>query len=53
MKKLQILTIFVLFFSVLQAQKFTVSGYVKDAQTGESAIGANVYIEELMHHVEQ
>jgi hypothetical protein len=37
-----------LIFCTLSAQKYTISGYVKDAQTGESAIGANVYIAELM-----
>lgn len=34
---------------VLQAQgNFTISGYVKDAATGETLIGANVYIKETM-----
>jgi len=28
-------------------QKFTISGYVKDASNGEYSIGANVYIKEL------
>jgi hypothetical protein len=28
--------------------KFTVSGYVKDAQTGEFLIGANVYLKEIL-----
>ena len=31
-----------------QVEKFTVSGYVKEEATGESMIGANVYIKELM-----
>ncbi|HNW90501.1 MAG TPA: TonB-dependent receptor [Bacteroidales bacterium] len=30
------------------AQKFTISGYVKDNATGEFLIGANVYLKELM-----
>ncbi|MBS1637507.1 MAG: TonB-dependent receptor [Bacteroidetes bacterium] len=30
------------------AQNFTISGYVKDSRNGESAIGANVYVKELM-----
>ncbi len=29
-------------------QKFTISGYVKDAATGEALVGANVYIREIM-----
>ena len=50
-------TIFIsiLFFlapiSVLRSQdkqKFTISGYVKDASNGESSIGANVYVKELL-----
>lgn len=30
------------------AQKYTISGYVKDASNGEYSIGANVYIKELL-----
>lgn len=30
------------------AQKYTISGYVKEEATGESMIGANVYIKELL-----
>jgi len=42
-----------IFFSALpfglQAQdRYTISGYVKDSQSGESLIGANVYIKELL-----
>src|SRR3954466_8587109 len=41
-----------LFFSfnihAQEKQKFTISGYVKDAATGESSIGANVYVKELL-----
>ncbi len=28
-------------------QKYTVSGYIKDAQTGEALIGASIFVEEL------
>ncbi|OFY37945.1 MAG: TonB-dependent receptor [Bacteroidetes bacterium GWF2_38_335] len=31
----------------LAAQKFTISGYVKDVQTGEDLIGASVYIKSI------
>lgn len=34
-----------------EKQKYTVSGYVKDASNGEYSIGANVYIKELMKGV--
>ncbi|MCK9612045.1 MAG: TonB-dependent receptor [Bacteroidales bacterium] len=40
-----------LFFALLElsfSQKYTISGYVKDATTGEFLIGSNVYIKELM-----
>lgn len=47
--------IFLLFLSLLptymraqEKQKFTISGYVKDASNGEYSIGANVYIKELL-----
>lgn len=39
--------IFVSFITYAQ-NKFTVSGYVKDAKSGESLIGANVYIKEIL-----
>ena len=29
-------------------EKFTISGYVKDGETGESLIGANVYFKETL-----
>ncbi|WP_026994330.1 TonB-dependent receptor [Flectobacillus major] len=32
----------------LQAQKLTVSGYIKDAKNGEGLIGASVFVKELM-----
>ncbi len=34
-------------FTVNAQNKFTISGYVKDSQTGEALIGASVYIKEL------
>jgi hypothetical protein len=37
-----------LFSIQLSAQKFTISGYVKDNATGEFLIGSNVYLKELM-----
>ncbi len=43
---------FLLFFTAFafksNAQKYTISGYVKDASNGEYSIGANVYIKELL-----
>lgn len=44
-----LLMIMLLFIcSIIQAQdKYTISGYVRDASTGEELIGANVYIESL------
>ncbi|HNQ12341.1 MAG TPA: TonB-dependent receptor [Bacteroidia bacterium] len=46
-------TIFLLSFLLISNQsyaqkKYTVSGYVKDASSGESLFGANVYIKELL-----
>ncbi|HEY0029740.1 MAG TPA: TonB-dependent receptor [Bacteroidia bacterium] len=37
-----------IFQSSAQDKKYTISGYVKDASTGEYSIGANVYIKELL-----
>lgn len=34
-------------FSLRAQQKYTVSGYVKDASSGESLVGANVYVKGL------
>lgn len=44
----RLLFLFFLFWSVCNsfAQKYTVSGYVKEQKTGESLIGANVYVRE-------
>ena len=41
-----LLIVFVL--PVFAQNKYTLSGYVKDAKTGELLIGAEVYIKELM-----
>ena len=49
------LFIFIYNTSILQSQevaKYTVSGYIKDAATGEFSIGANVYIKELLKQIE-
>jgi CarboxypepD_reg-like domain/TonB-dependent Receptor Plug Domain/TonB dependent receptor len=44
-KRIGILMLFLLFSStVLFAQKFTISGYVKDAESGETVIAANISI---------
>lgn len=40
------LLIFITLLGVLNAQKSTLSGYLKDSQTGEVLIGANIFIEE-------
>ncbi|HMR46512.1 MAG TPA: TonB-dependent receptor [Bacteroidia bacterium] len=52
-------TLFLLLFlqiQILNAQdkstRFTISGYVKDASTGEALIGANVYLRETMKGVQ-
>ena len=39
---------FVSFINAQEKQKFTISGYVKDASNGEYSIGATVYIKELL-----
>lgn len=48
--------ILLLFFNHLNAQdkvqRFTISGYVKDANTGEALIGANVYVKETLKGVQ-
>ena len=45
-----LISLFIIFstFSVFSQQKYTISGYVKDSKTGESLIGANVYVKETM-----
>jgi len=44
------LLLFVFFLNsyVFSQEKYTISGYVKDEETGESLIGANVYIKETL-----
>ncbi|MBC8319800.1 MAG: TonB-dependent receptor [Bacteroidetes bacterium] len=47
-KKIICLTILTLLAQLLLAQdKFTISGHVKDASSGEGLIGATIYIEEM------
>lgn len=47
-KKFYFFTLFlVLLFPVAAQQKFVVSGYVKDAKTGEDLIGASVTVKEI------
>ncbi|MGI8892772.1 MAG: TonB-dependent receptor [Bacteroidia bacterium] len=38
----------ILSFSSFAQERFTISGYVKDAATGEALIGANVYLQESL-----
>jgi hypothetical protein len=42
-----ILFVFLVFPGIVLAQKSTVSGYVKEAASGEGLIGASVYVKEL------
>src|SRR6218665_3723764 len=46
---MRIKLLFLLFlpFFVSAQQKFTISGYVKDATNGEALIGATVYVKEI------
>lgn len=46
MKKIGFLFILLLSVCVVQAQKFTLSGHIKDASNGEEIIGASVLIKE-------
>jgi len=46
MRKL-LLFLFLLLSGLLHAQKSTISGYVKEASSGEGLIGASVYVKEL------
>ncbi len=39
--------LFFVFVSVVSAQKYTISGYIKDAATGEVLIGASLYVPKL------
>ncbi len=47
MTKITILTLLCLIATAVSAQKVTLSGYLKDASSGEGLIGATVYVEEL------
>ena len=40
--------LFIITFSAFGQNKYTISGYVKDAETGEMLVGAEVYIKELL-----
>lgn len=51
MKHIFILLGFIFLSMSLLAQKSTLSGYLKDAQTGEALIGANIFVEELKQGV--
>lgn len=42
------ITFTLLFVFHAHAQKFTISGYIKEEATGEFTIGANVYVKELL-----
>jgi hypothetical protein len=46
MKKLFLALFLLLPIAIFAQQKFTVSGYVKDADNGEELIGATIYVEE-------
>ncbi len=41
--RLTALLFFISFFTTLMAQNYTISGYVKDASSGEALIGANIF----------
>ncbi len=48
MKIIQILTLLVLFsFKSFSQQRFTLNGYITDSESGESLIGATVFINEI------
>jgi len=44
---LSILIFFLTFIAFASAQKYTISGFIKDASTGEVLIGASVYVPKL------
>ena len=46
-KKILILLITISFSTLLFSQKSTLSGYIRDAETGEEMIGASIFIKEL------
>ena len=41
--RITFVALFVFTFSTIYSQKFTISGFVSDKETGEKLIGANVY----------
>jgi len=47
-KKYLLIILFIFLSTIIFAQKYTISGYVKDNSSGEELIGANVYIKELL-----
>ncbi|MEI6310863.1 MAG: TonB-dependent receptor [Bacteroidota bacterium] len=47
MKKLLILIVLCLFYANTFATNYTISGFIKDAKSGEALIGASIYIKEL------
>jgi len=49
--KYRLLFIFLLFCFIAKTQNFTISGLVKEKNTGEFAIGATIYIKELKKSV--
>ena len=46
MRLLQII-VFLLLSGIINAQSYTVSGYIRDNESGEELIGANVYFQEI------
>ena len=49
MRKNLIIVLLILLGNILNAQeKFTISGHIKDASTGEELIGATIFVKELM-----
>ena len=47
MKKILTLLITISLSTLLFSQKSTLSGYIRDAETGEEMIGASIFIKEL------
>ncbi len=48
MKTLKLTTLFILILQISLAQKVSVIGYIRDAETGEDLIGATVYVEQIL-----
>ena len=52
MKKITLSLFFsIFFFSLFGQEKYTLSGYVKDNETGEFLIGATIYLKENLKGV--